>query len=288
MGERTIADNGLRADRATVAPASFDLVDRLLLIAIVCLAGYLSLEMFREARTWWQYYPRPGAQVYQQYVGKERGDANAAETVVDYLLYLPPDYGTTRRWPLVVFLHGAGECGQNLELVRQVGLAKRIEQGFRPGFVLVSPQCPASSAWDPKTITELMEHICTTMPIDRDRVYLTGFSMGGFGTWQTACYNPSLFAAIAPLAGGGDVNQAERLAKVPIWAFHGAEDKVVPLAASKDMVEAVRKCGGRVEFTVYPGCGHGICEATYQDRRVLEWLLAQRRGHPASTLTPDP
>lgn len=132
----------------------------------------------------------------------------------------------------------------------------------------------------------LVEHVCTTMPIDPDRVYLTGFSMGGFGTWQTACFNPSRFAAIAPLSGGGDVDQAERLANMPIWAFHGADDEVVPLSSSQAMVEAVRKCGGRVEFTVYPGCGHGeCCERAYRDDLLLEWLLAQRRRHPASILT---
>ena len=108
-------------------------------------------------------------------------------------------------------------------------------------------------------------------------MYLTGFSQGGYGTWATACYDPARFAAIAPVAGGGDVRQAKRLAKLAIWAFHGAKDTVVPLKASAEMVEAVREEGGQVAFTVYPDCGHGACsDCTYRDPRVLAWLLAQR------------
>jgi len=134
-------------------------------------------------------------------------------------------------------------------------------------------------------LVDLIEHICATLSIDRDQVYLTGFSMGGSGTWQTACFDPTRFAAIVPLSGGGDVNEAERLTDVPIWAFHGAKDETVPLAASRAMVEAVRKCGGHVEFTVYPEYGHSIWRVTYQDDRLWDWLLAHRRKEPAWTST---
>jgi predicted peptidase len=257
----------------------FTAVDRVLLTAILCLSGFLLVEAFGMADDWWQYHSRPGAQVYQQYVGKEGDDANPPETVINYLLYLPPQYTAKQKWPLVVFLHGSGERGQDLELVRRTGLPEQIEQGERPGCVLVSPQCPASSRWNPKVVVTLIEHVCRSLPIDRDRVYLSGFSMGGFGTWATACYDPSRFAAIAPLAGGGDVSEAERLANLPIWAFHGAEDDVVSLSASEKMVEAVRTCGGNVKLTVYPECDHEMCcEKTYRDPRLLEWLLAQRRS----------
>ena len=106
--------------------------------------------------------------------------------------------------------------------------------------------------------------------------------MGGFGTWETACYAPSRFAAIVPVAGGGDVAQAQRLVNLPVWAFHGADDDTVPLEANKTMVDAVRKCGGHVEFTVYPNCGHDICNMLFYDGHLYEWLLAQRRSqHPS-------
>jgi predicted peptidase len=199
------------------------------------------------------------------------------------LLYLPPNCTTRRQWPLVVYLHGAAQRGQDLQELREAGLPAQIEKGARPEFILISPQCPSDSPWEPKTILRLIEHVCASFPIDPDRVYLTGFSMGGSGTWRTACLDPSRFAAIAPLAGGGDVDQAARLANLPIWAFHGAEDNVVPLSASQEMVEAVRRCGGQVKFTVYPKTGHGICDATYTGPQLLDWLLAQRREPPSST-----
>jgi predicted peptidase len=105
--------------------------------------------------------------------------------------------------------------------------------------------------------------------------------MGGFGTWETACYDPTRFAAIAPVSGGGDVEQADHLKNMPIWAFHGGDDKTVPLDSSRAMVDAVRKSGGHVEFTIYPDQGHGIAGVTYQNPKLCEWLLAQRRKPPA-------
>jgi predicted peptidase len=104
--------------------------------------------------------------------------------------------------------------------------------------------------------------------------------MGAFGTWNVAAYDPNRFAAIAPLAGGGDVNQAKRLKNVPVWAFHGAKDYVVPLEWEKAMVDAVRQQGGRAKLTVYPDGDHGVCGATYQTEQFYEWLLAQRRTRP--------
>ena len=116
------------------------------------------------------------------------------------------------------------------------------------------------------------------MSVDQDRVYLTGYSMGGFGTWETASYAPERFAAIAPVSGGGNVEQAERLKSIPIWAFHGDQDRVVPIEASQRMVDAVRMRGGQVNFTIYPGAGHGVSEMTYQNKQFYVWLLGQRRS----------
>ena len=258
---------------------AFTWMDWLLLAAIAGLFILLLTMLAGPAIEWWRNRPRPGAQVRQRYVGQELAGKEGVTTWADYLLYLPPKYNTDRQWPLVVFLHGAGDRGQDLEIVRRAGLPRQIEEGEQFEFILLSPQCPANRNWSPELIVELIEHISGSLSVDRDRVYLTGLSMGGFGTWRTASYEPNRFAAIAPVCGGGDVTQAERLKNVPIWAFHGDKDTVVPLKASQEMVDAVKKCGGQVKFTVYSGGGHGIWDQTYRDKEFFEWLLAQRRSH---------
>jgi predicted peptidase len=199
------------------------------------------------------------------------------EPLNDVQLYLPPDYYEYSEWPLVVYLHGAGSRGQDLELVRRECLAGQILQGKPFDFLLLASQCPDHSAWSPELVVGLIEQITSSFSIDRDRVYLTGLSMGGLGTWATAIHDPARFAAIAPLCGGGNPEQAEQLKNMPVWAFHGDKDTVVPFRATQAMVEAVRKCGGQVAFTAYPGAGHGISEMTYQNTQFFEWLLAQRR-----------
>jgi predicted peptidase len=247
-------------------------LDWLLLAAIVGLLAVL----FWPAIEAWQNRPQAGVQVCQEYVEPKNNDSNVVAGHVNYLLYLPREYGVDRKWPLVVFLHGAGERGEDLAIVRRLGPPWQIDQGKQLPFILVSPQCPMSSDWSPEHLIALIKHIGSRFSVDLDRVYLTGYSMGGFATWETACYDPDRFAAIAPLAGGGDVTQAKRLVNLPIWAFHGAKDETVSTKASKTMVDAVRKCGGHVEFTVHPDYGHDICWITYQDR-LYDWLLAQRR-----------
>lgn len=248
-------------------------LDCLLLATIVGLLVVLSWPAIEI----WQNRPRPGVQVCQQYVQKENGSADAVASQVDYLLYLPREYEAGHKWPLLVFLHGARERGQDLNVVRRLGPPRQIDQGKQLPFIIVCPQCPENSHWIPEQVVKLIEHISNRFPVDPDRVYLTGYSMGAYATWQTACYDPGRFAAIAPLSGGGNVEQAKRLAHLPIWAFHGANDPIVPLEKNKAMVDAVRKCGGYVKFTVYPGYKHGICDVAYRDKRLYEWLLAQRR-----------
>ena len=258
--------------------SSFTWIDWLLLLAIAGLSIQLLVMLLGPAVEAWKNRPRPGVQVPQQYLVEQGSGADAVTIPIDYLLYLPPDYTARSKWPLVVYLHGAGSRGHDLELVRREWLPGQIVQGKQFNFILLSPQCPANSGWSPELIVGLIEHISSSLSVDRDRVYLTGYSMGGNGTWATASYDPGRFAAIAPLCGGGDVEQAERLKNMPIWAFHGDKDNVVPLEASQRMVDAVRKCGGHVKFTVYPGAGHGISEMTYQNKQFFEWLLAQRRS----------
>jgi predicted peptidase len=197
----------------------------------------------------------------------------------EYLLYLPEEYGRKeQKWPLMLFLHGAGERGDNLDLVKKHGPPKLVEQGKHFPFIIVSPQCPTGVWWPEKTDTliTLLDEIESKYAVDTSRVYLTGLSMGGFGTWTLACRYPERFAAIAPICGGGLWFLADRLKEVPVWAFHGAKDPVVPLGLSESMVDAVKRAGGDAKLTVYPEAQHDSWTATYDNPKLYEWFLSHR------------
>jgi predicted peptidase len=197
---------------------------------------------------------------------------------IGYLLYLPAGYGETgASWPLLLFLHGAGECEEDLDRVRTVGLPKVLERGEDLPMVVVCPQC-RQHGWQPHVLVTLVDHVVSHYNIDPDRVCVTGLSMGGFGTWDLAASYPERFAAIVPICGGGDPADAERLAHLPVWVFHGAKDDVVPISASQRMVDALEAVGGNVEFTIYPDRGHDSWSPTYDNPRLYEWLLGQKRS----------
>jgi predicted peptidase len=209
------------------------------------------------------------------------------QVTLDYLLYLPTHYDQQDSWPLLLFLHGAGERGEDLELVKRHGPPKLIEQGKPFPFIVVSPQCPKDGSWStkPLELTALLDDIAAKYKVDRDRVYLTGLSMGGFGTWLLAGYAPERFAAILPICGGGEVFSTRRLTHMPVWVFHGAKDPVVPLKRSEEMVDALKKNNPNVKFTIYPDANHDSWTATYDNPEVYKWLLEQKRK-PASTAGP--
>jgi predicted peptidase len=197
----------------------------------------------------------------------------------NYLLYLPADYGKDKKKrPLIMFLHGAGERGDNLELVKKHGMPKMISQGNGFDFIVVSPQCPNDLWWHEQTdvLINLLDEIEAKYRVDTDRVYLTGLSMGGFGTWSLAQRYPQRFAAIAPICGSGEWYAAYRLKNVPVWAFHGDSDKIVPLQQSKEMVEAVRTAGGNAKLTVYPDTDHDSWTQTYDNPELYQWFLSHR------------
>jgi len=203
-----------------------------------------------------------------------------------YLLFLPRDYGQDphRRWPLILFLHGAGERGDDLDLVRQHGIARVAEKRPELPFVAVSPQCPADSTWmtEMDAVLALLDDVVARCAVDIDHVYLTGLSMGGYGTWYLATLHPDRFAAIAPICGGGDwfFGFPERVCLIrhlPVWAFHGAKDPVVPLEESARLVQALEECGGDVRFTVYPEAGHDSWTQTYDNPELYEWFLRHTR-----------
>ncbi len=197
-----------------------------------------------------------------------------------YLLYLPNDSVATSGspQPLLLFLHGAGERGDDLERVKVYGPPKMVEQGKDLPFIVVSPQCPTDGWWSVEALGALLDEVEQAHRVDLDRVYCTGLSMGGFGTWALALRFPNRFAAIAPICGGGQVHAVCNIKHVPVWAFHGAKDAVVPLKRSEEMVEALQQCGGNVRLTVYPEAGHDSWTETYAIPELFSWLLSHRRS----------
>lgn len=203
---------------------------------------------------------------------------------LNYLLYLPSGYETgkqdssDKKWPLLVFLHGAGERGDDLDIVKRHGPPKLAAEKNFP-FVMISPQCPAGSFWNVDHLLQLIEDTIKERNIDPDRVYLTGLSMGGYGSWALAAEAPEMFAAVAPVCGGDDPKNAEKIKDIPIWAFHGDADRVVPISGSQKMVDAIKNAGGsKIEFTVYEGVGHDSWTETYSNDELYGWFLKQRRS----------
>jgi predicted esterase/flagellar basal body-associated protein FliL len=159
-------------------------------------------------------------------------------------------------------------------------------------FIVVSPQCPKGRSWNGEVqqqfLAELLDSVMTRFAVDRERVVVTGLSMGGFGSWSLTALHPGRFAAAVPICGGGTPANADKLKTVPFWVFHGAKDKGVPLKLSEEMVEAVQKAGGQAKLTVYPDAEHDSWTETYKNEAVYDWLLAQRRTCPAPLPTADP
>ena len=194
-----------------------------------------------------------------------------------YLVYLPKDYDQKDSWPVLLFLHGSGERGDNLDLVKVHGPPKLIAGGKQFPFIVVSPQCPKEQSWEPFKLTALLDEIGEKYKVDQDRIYVTGISMGGFGTWALASHSPNRFAAIVPICGGGDPSRAKRIAHIPAWVFHGGKDPTVPVENSKKMVEALKKNGGDPKFTIYSEAGHDSWTQAYNTPELYEWLLQQKR-----------
>ena len=203
-----------------------------------------------------------------------------------YWLYLPEDYGKDREqaWPVILFLHGRGERGDDLELLKKHGLPKLLDQGEDYPFIIVSPQCPLSTYWPDLVgvLPGLLEHLGDGYAVDTERIYVTGLSMGGMGTWALALLDPELPAAIAPIAGRSPYaivpgNMCD-IKHVPTWVFHGAQDDLIPVEDGQAMVDALRACGADVRFTLYPDADHpGSWERAYADPELYEWLLEQSR-----------
>jgi len=194
-----------------------------------------------------------------------------------YAIAFPPDYQADgeQRWPMVVDLHGSGRPA--LQTLKRQAAARDDR------FIWLLPRHDGQGWWDPDTLAKLIEHVRSNHRVDRDRVSVLGFSMGGFGAWDFAAEHPHLVAAIAPIAGAGNPFKARRLVHVPVWAFHGKQDGGVGVELAEAMVHAAQRAGGEAKLTVYPDVGHGCRELAMSNGRLYEWLLAQRRG----TRAPD-
>jgi predicted peptidase len=208
-----------------------------------------------------------------------------------YVVFVPHDYkgddAADKRWPLILFLHGAGERGDDGELQAKVGLAPAIRKREKDfPFIAVFPQCDKNSWWradapDGERAMAILAEIEKEYKTDRDRVYLTGLSMGGMGTWSLSMKYPDRFAALVPICGRGDNAQAEKIAKLPIWCFHGDADKAVAVDGSRSMIAAIKEAGGNPKYTEYPGVGHNSWDAAYGTDELYTWLLQQKRNTKA-------
>jgi predicted peptidase len=200
------------------------------------------------------------------------------KTKLDYLLWLPVEYKKekTKTFPLLIFLHGSGERGDSINLVKKHGPPSFVESRPDFPFITVSPQCPLGTWWNVDDLQVMLEQLLVKYRIDPSRIYLTGLSMGGFGTWAWACRYPDQFAAITPVCGGGDIQFADELKNTPVWAFHGESDPVVPVKRTVEMVEAVNAEGGSARMTIYPGVGHDSWVKAYGNEDLYTWLLGYR------------
>lgn len=209
----------------------------------------------------------------------------------EYLLYLPKGYDPkgSKQWPLMLFLHGAGERGGGGKDLRKVavhGPPKLVKNGRDFPFILVSPQCPTNQTWNDETLLALLDLVISKHKVDTNRVYLTGLSMGGYGTWSLGTKYPERFAAIAPICGGGETinvllssrSKSAALKSLGVWAFHGAKDPVVKVEESQRMVGALKAAGAKdVDLTVYPEAQHDSWTDSYANEELFKWFLKHQR-----------
>ena len=197
-----------------------------------------------------------------------------------YVTYLPKDYDEKKTYPLVFFLHGAGERGDDLDVASRYGFMKYVrEEGKEYPFIFVAPQCPSDKYWGcyTESLIAFLDDICHTLPIDRQRVYLSGLSMGGTGTWMLAMAAPDRFAAIAPVCGSGIYWYGGVLKDIPIYMYHGDCDDIVPISESISMLNSLNKRGGNAKLKICYGMGHNVWDIAYSGDELVDWLLSHKK-----------
>ena len=218
--------------------------------------------------------PEPGSQTPQEI---------NVNILLKYLLYLPENYDPNRKegYPTILFLHGAGERGDSVQAVTMWGPPKIAEKKGLP-FIVISPQCPKGHWWTSMMypLKSLLDYSIKTYNIDTSRIYLTGLSMGGYGTFAFSLLYPQYFAAVAPMCGGGTPSMVNFCKDYPpAWVFHGDADKIVPIESSQIMVDALRKAGFDVKFTIYKGGDHYIFRKAYREAGLFDWFLQHKKDN---------
>jgi len=233
--------------------------------------------------------PAPESNPSQTQTVKEFEFHKTQSASVKYLLFLPRGYDAAaeKRWPLILFLHGAGERGDDVWKVATHGPPKNVAQDPDFPFIVVSPQCPNDEVWSNDILLSLLDDVMRSLKADSNRVYLTGLSMGGYGTWSLGLRHPEKFAAIVPICGGGELitvllakdEKARAMKSLGVWAFHGGKDPIVPLEESQRMVDILKKVGASdVKLTVYPDTGHDSWVEAYKNPELYQWLLSHERS----------
>lgn len=202
---------------------------------------------------------------------------------IPYRLLRPEEEKGNQKYPLVLFLHGSGECGTdniiNLRFITPLFMKAESRTKY-PCYLLI-PQCPTDSGWAGKDdhgpgdiVMDLNDSLSKKANIDTRRIYVTGLSMGGYGTWYLLAKYPGKFAAAAPICGGGDPAKASVMRNIPVWVFHGADDPVVSVEESRRMTAAIREAGGKPKYTEYQGVGHNSWVNAYAEPELMRWLFS--------------
>ncbi|WP_425236679.1 dienelactone hydrolase family protein [Ulvibacterium sp.] len=201
---------------------------------------------------------------------------------LSYYLYYPEGYESNpnKEFPLLLFLHGGGESGDSLQTLKKNGPPKLIVEGKQFPFLILAPQNPHKRKWwNVRAVNQLLDSIVLNNRVDKNRIYLTGLSRGGGAVWEMAVQYPEKFAAMAVVCGMTPVPYASWIdKKMPIWVFHGEEDKSIPISESEDMVNALKKMGHDIRFTRYPGVGHNSWIQAYSTEELYEWFIEQDRN----------
>ena len=231
-------------------------------------------------------------------VYEPREFVGTSKAILKYRLLKPIDYVPGKKYPMILFLHGAGERGDDNQTTlvhgaKDLAEPKRREQ--YPCYVVI-PQCPKELKWSEvdwtkdsselptepsqslQLVKELLEEMIETAGVEPTRIYITGLSMGGYGTWDAIARYPGFFAAAIPVCGGGDPSTVNRFAKLPIWCFHGDADSAVKVIRSREMIDALKRVGSQAKYTEYPGVAHDSWTATYSNPQLYEWMFEQQTG----------
>ena len=203
----------------------------------------------------------------------------------NFLLFLPENESEkiNDKYPTILFLHGIGELGSDLQVLKREGLPKILDGDKNFPFIVISPQCPSSTEWyytnedNVRAMNNMLDDAIKRFPIDTSRIYITGLSMGGIGTWYYSIKMPERFAAMAPVAFRGDGWSCCPAKDIPVWAFHGQNDNVIPLSSAQSLVNQFKQCGGNIEFTVYPSTGHDCWTKTYNNNELYTWFLQHQK-----------